>query len=66
MTCLSPREAEVLTYLAEGASQKETARLLNISPSAVHSYVARARCKFHTKYTIVAIIRAVQAGLVVK
>jgi DNA-binding NarL/FixJ family response regulator len=64
MTCLSPRETQVLTKLAEGRTTKEIALILSIRVVTVRCYVGRARCKLGTRSTIVAILRAVQAGAI--
>lgn len=37
---LTPRECEILDHLAKGASNKEIARLLNVSPNTVKTHVA--------------------------
>jgi len=42
---LTPREREVLTLVARGASSKEAARILNISPRTVEVHRARIKQK---------------------
>lgn len=64
MICLSPRETQVLTHLAAGCTIKETALILSIKVRTVRSYVARAKCKLGTDSTIVAVLRAVELGVI--
>jgi DNA-binding NarL/FixJ family response regulator len=46
---LSTREREVLDYLAKGYSYKETASLLNISYSTVHTHIEHIYQKLHVQ-----------------
>ena len=42
---LTPRECEVLDHLAKGASNKEIARVLDVSPNTVKTHVASLYAK---------------------
>jgi DNA-binding NarL/FixJ family response regulator len=46
---LSPREQDVLNALAKGYSYKETADLLNVSYSTVHTHIERIYHKLHVQ-----------------
>lgn len=46
---LSPRERDVLDYLAKGYSYKETAQLMNISYSTVHTHIEHIYQKLHVQ-----------------
>lgn len=41
LTCLSPREQEILHLIAEGKSNNEIGQILHISPKSVHTYRKR-------------------------
>ena len=55
---LSPRECEILEMLASGASNKELARTLGISPNTVKTHVARV----YEKLDVDRRIQAVEEG----
>lgn len=61
---LSPRERELLDYLARGLSRKEAARLMNLSPYTVAEYVQGIYRKLHVKSRGQAVFEAVQANLI--
>lgn len=61
---LSPRERELLEYLARGLSRKETARLMNLSPYTVAEYVQGIYRKLRVKSRGEAVFEAVQAKLI--
>ena len=46
---LSPRERDVLDYLAKGYSYKETAQLMHISYSTVHTHIEHIYQKLHVQ-----------------
>ncbi len=46
---LSPRERDVLDYLAKGYSYKETAELMRISYSTVHTHIEHIYQKLHVQ-----------------
>ncbi len=60
---LSPREREVLQWAAEGKTAWETARLLNVSESAVNLYSARAMTKLRARTRTQAVAIAVRNAL---
>ncbi len=49
MTALSPREREVIDFIAQGLSIKEIARRLTVSPKSVETYRARLIEKLDAK-----------------
>lgn len=49
LTALSPREREVIDFIAEGLSVKEIARRLDVSPKSVETYRARLIEKLDAK-----------------
>jgi DNA-binding NarL/FixJ family response regulator len=54
---LSPREQAVLEHLAKGYSYKETAQLLNVSYSTVHTHIERIYQKLHVQSRAQAVAR---------
>jgi two-component system nitrate/nitrite response regulator NarL len=60
---LSPRERDVLTVLATGASVAETADKLLISSNTVQSHLKNAIRKLNTRTRLGAIILALRAGI---
>lgn len=61
---LSPRERELLEYLARGVSRKEAARLMNLSPYTVAEYVQGIYRKLQVKSRGEAVFEAIQAKLI--
>lgn len=57
---LSPREKDVLRWAAEGKTARETARLLQLSESAVNLYSARAMNKLRARTRTQAVAIAVR------
>lgn len=55
---LSPRECEILELLASGASNKEIARLLSISPNTVKTHAARVYEKLQVEKRMQAVEKA--------
>jgi DNA-binding CsgD family transcriptional regulator len=55
---LSPRECEILERLASGASNKEMARALGISPNTVKTHVARIYEKLEVQKRMQAVEKA--------
>ena len=60
---VSDREFEVLTLLAEGRSNKEIARQLDVSPNTVKTHVASLFDKLEAKRRTEAISRARELGM---
>lgn len=61
---LSQREREVLAYVAEGYSNKETARRLNLSVRTVETHRETIRRKLGAENTLDLVRQAVQMGLI--
>ncbi len=61
---LSPRERELLEYLARGISRKEAARIMNLSPHTVAEYVQAIYRKLQVSSRGEAVFEAVQARLI--
>lgn len=61
---LSPRERELLEYLARGISRKEAARLMNLSPYTVAEYVQSIYRKLQVRSRGEAVFEAIQAKLI--
>lgn len=61
---LSPRERELLEYLARGLSRKEAARIMNLSPHTVAEYVQGIYRKLQVKSRGEAVFEAIQAKLI--
>lgn len=61
---LSPREKELLEYLARGLSRKEAARLMNLSPYTVAEYVQGIYRKLQVKSRGEAVYEAIQSRLI--
>jgi len=61
---VSEREFEVLTLLAEGRSNKEIARQLEVSPNTVKTHVASLFEKLEAKRRTEAISRARELGMI--
>ena len=63
---LSPREREIITHLARGASNKEMARTLNVAESTIKIHVQNILKKLHLTSRVQAAVYAVEHGLVQK
>ncbi len=61
---LTPRECEVLDHLAAGRSNKEIARLIDVSPNTVKSHVAHIFGKLEVGRRSQAVTRARELSLV--
>lgn len=61
---LSPREQELLEYLARGLSRKEAARVMNISPYTVAEYVQGIYRKLQVRSRGEAVFEAIQSGMI--
>ena len=63
---LSPREKEIITHLARGASNKEVARSLGVAESTVKIHVQSILKKLNLTSRVQAAVYAVEHGLVPK
>jgi len=61
---LSPREQEVLSYMADGLSNQEIARLLGISPNTVKTHVVHIFNKLGVKDRTQAAVNATKLDLI--
>ena len=61
---LSPREREIIVMLAHGASNKEIARVLNLSESTIKIHVQGILRKLHIAKRVQAAVYAVAHGLI--
>lgn len=61
---LSPRERELLEYLARGLGRKEAARVMGISPYTVAEYVQGIYRKLQVRSSGEAVFEAIQAKLI--
>ena len=59
---LSPRQAQCLTLMAHGATAREIALRLNISPLTVREHLFRARAKLGARSMCHAVALAVASG----
>jgi len=64
LNALTPRETDILTLIAEGLSNKEIARSLDIGPEAVKSYLKSVFTKLGVEGRAQAVSRAQTLGLV--
>ena len=60
---LSPREREILAFVAKGASNKEIARALDLAESTVKIHVQHILRKLNLTSRVQAAVYAVEAGL---
>ncbi|MEV4169108.1 response regulator transcription factor [Nonomuraea sp. NPDC049709] len=60
---LTPREREMVAWVATGRSNEEIARELTISPDTVRTHVSRAMVKLHARDRAQLVVFAMRAGL---
>ena len=60
---LSPREREILGYVAKGASNKEIARTLDLAESTVKIHVQHILRKLNLSSRVQAAVYAIEHGL---
>jgi DNA-binding NarL/FixJ family response regulator len=60
---LTPREAEVLSHVADGLSQEEIGRRLSISPETVRTHVRKACDRLNARTRTHAVATALRLGL---
>ncbi len=61
---LSEREREVLSFLAGGATQRDTAAALAITERTIQHHVAQARLKLGCRTRVETVVKAVRLGLI--
>ncbi len=61
---LTPREAEVLTHLADGRSNRQIAAALSISPHTVKDHVDAILSKLGASSRTEAVVRAARSGVI--
>ena len=61
---LSPRELEVLSFVARGSNNREIAEALYLSPLTVKTHVSRILMKLRARDRVQLVVIAYQAGLV--
>jgi DNA-binding CsgD family transcriptional regulator len=61
---LSPRESEVLTWVAKGKCDSEIAIILNMSERTARFHVANAKAKLDTMTRVQAVTKAMELGLI--
>jgi LuxR family quorum sensing-dependent transcriptional regulator len=62
---LTPREREVMTWLAAGKTQSETADILKVSHGTIKSHVEHVNRKLNTANTMQSIVRAVHSRQII-
>ncbi|MET8869817.1 response regulator transcription factor [Nonomuraea sp. NPDC004580] len=60
---LTPRERELVAWVATGRSNEEIAKELTISPDTVRTHVSRAMVKLHARDRAQLVVFAMRAGL---
>ena len=61
---LAPRQAEALTYRAQGMSHAETAAAMGCSPANVSNLLSECFFKLHARSSVDAVAKAIQNGLI--
>ena len=62
---LTPREREMVAWVATGRSNDEIAKELVISPDTVRTHVSRAMVKLHARDRAQLVVFAVRSGLTI-
>ena len=60
----TPREREVLTLLAAGATDEQIAEMLELSPATVQTHVRNAKAKLGARTRAQAVAMALQHGMI--
>jgi DNA-binding CsgD family transcriptional regulator len=60
---LSPRQLELLTWAAKGKTYWETARILGIASTSVHTHVNSLKLKLNAVNTTHAVARGYELGI---
>lgn len=61
---LTPREKEILIHIADGNSNKQIARLLNISEQTIKNHVSAIMRKLNANDRAHAVVLAIRRGLI--
>jgi DNA-binding CsgD family transcriptional regulator len=61
---VTPREQQVLTWIAAGKSDWEIGQILNISAKTVNFHVEKAKRKFGVATRIQAVVAAIRRGMI--
>ncbi len=61
---LTPRQAEVLKYLAQGCRNKEIAERMNLSPSTVKMHLSGLMTRLNVKTRTAAVVEAHRRHLI--
>ncbi|WP_280138535.1 helix-turn-helix domain-containing protein [Methyloceanibacter methanicus] len=61
-TPLTPREKEVMRWIAAGKTDQEIAGILNITPGTVNVHVERAKRKLDAFQRTFAVVKAIRFG----
>lgn len=61
---LTPREREVLSWLAHGKTDREVASLIGVSEKTIHHYAENIRIKLQVRNRTHAVTRALQLKLI--
>lgn len=64
LAALTPRQREVLAFIAKGFTLKETARLMNLSPKSIDSHMHRVRGRLGIHDRVHLALFAVRVGLI--
>jgi DNA-binding NarL/FixJ family response regulator len=62
---LSPREREVLVWVAKGKSNSVIADILGVSESTVDTFLRRLYNKLNATNRITAVVKAIRLGIIV-
>lgn len=62
---LSPREREVLVWVAKGKSNSVIADILGVSESTVDTFLRRLYSKLNATNRITAVVKAIRLGIIV-
>lgn len=61
---ITPREKEILLWLAEGKTKFETAIILGITEDTVNTHTTNARAKLNAVNSIQLIAKALRGGII--
>lgn len=61
---LSPREKEVLVWVAKGKSNSVIAEILGVSESTVDTFLRRIYTKLNATNRITAVVKAIRLGII--